>query len=173
MRRVLTWGVLVLILLVAAALLHHSWALSKQSESTDNAQVESDVIPISSELAGRIVTLKVEDNQPVKKGDLLVEIDPSDYQSRLVQAEKALQSARQRERAAQAQLALTQSGRSPGRRAGVGTERGPDRSQHGPLARGQRRRAAPSGMPASRHRRAGIPPGWRAPRGSVTSGRRS
>lgn len=106
-RKALTWGILIALLLVGAAILRHTIAQSQLYQSTDNAQVEGDVIPISAEVAGRIVRLPVSDNQQVKAGDLLVEIDPSDYQARLTQAEKALNSARQRHLAARAQLALT------------------------------------------------------------------
>lgn len=107
-KRSLTWGILLLLLLVAAAVAHHAWQISKLSESTDNAQVEGDVVPLSAEVSGKVVEVAVSDNQVVKAGDLLVRIDPSDYQNHLEQAEKALVSAQQRERAARAQLLLTQ-----------------------------------------------------------------
>ena len=107
-KRSFTWVILVLILLVAAAVLHHVWLLSKLSVSTDNAQVDGDVISISAEVPGRIVEVDTNDNERVKEGQVLVKLDASDYQARLTQAEKALRSAQEREAAARAQLQLTQ-----------------------------------------------------------------
>ena len=97
-----------ILLWVGGAVFHYVWVRGQGWESTDNAQVEGDVIPISAEVSGRIEKLGIADNQRVKKGELLVEIDRSDYLLRVQQAEKALASAQQRHKAAQAQLALTE-----------------------------------------------------------------
>ncbi|KUR79883.1 HlyD family secretion protein [Novosphingobium sp. Fuku2-ISO-50] len=55
-------------------------------QSTDDAYVKADGITVSSKLSGYVRTVKVADNQPVKPGDLLVEVDPTDYRIRLAQA---------------------------------------------------------------------------------------
>jgi membrane fusion protein (multidrug efflux system) len=55
-------------------------------QSTDDAYVKADGITVSSKLSGYVRTVNVTDNQPVKAGDLLVEIDPTDYKIRLAQA---------------------------------------------------------------------------------------
>lgn len=48
-------------------------------ESTDDATLEAHIITLSPKVPGYIIALNVEDNQPVKTGDVLLEIDPADY----------------------------------------------------------------------------------------------
>ncbi|MEZ9560815.1 HlyD family secretion protein, partial [Vibrio splendidus] len=55
-------------------------------ESTDNAYLQGDITNISPKVSGYIVKSYVSDNQSVKQGDLLVQIDDRDYQSALAQA---------------------------------------------------------------------------------------
>ncbi|MDX1922171.1 MAG: HlyD family secretion protein [Alphaproteobacteria bacterium] len=62
---------------------------NKGREITDDATIEAHVIPISSRISGYISKLNIKDNQSVKKGEVLVEIDPLDYQLRL-DAQRAL-----------------------------------------------------------------------------------
>jgi membrane fusion protein (multidrug efflux system) len=64
--------------LVAVALVI-IWLLGRGKETTDDATIEAHTIPISAKVPGYILKLKVNDNQPVKKGQVLVEIDPRDY----------------------------------------------------------------------------------------------
>lgn len=61
---------------------------------TDNAQIEGDVYPVIPRVAGRVVEVTAEDNQAVARGDLLIRIDPADYQVRRDMAEAALLAAR-------------------------------------------------------------------------------
>src|SRR5580692_2194706 len=49
-------------------------------ESTDDAQVDGHINSISARITGHVTKLNVQDNQYVKAGDVLVEIDPADYQ---------------------------------------------------------------------------------------------
>jgi membrane fusion protein, multidrug efflux system len=77
-------------------------------EWTDDAFIEGHIIQISSKVAGHVAQVYVTDNQEVKRGDLLVEIDPPEYAARLAQAHAALQAAIARQQAAQASVALTQ-----------------------------------------------------------------
>ena len=107
-KKALTWSLVLVVLLVSIAVIQHVWALSLRSETTDNAQVEGDVVVISSEVSGRFLEVGVLDNQRVSAGQLLARIDSTDYQAHLTQADKALRSAQQREAAARAQLQLTQ-----------------------------------------------------------------
>lgn len=62
-------------------------------ESTDDAFVEGHIVPVSSRVAGHVTKIHVEDNQLVEKGDLLAEIDPSDFETRLAAGEAALRAA--------------------------------------------------------------------------------
>jgi membrane fusion protein, multidrug efflux system len=56
-------------------------------QSTDDAYVQADSVTVSSKLAGYVRAVNVGDNQPVKAGDALVEVDPTDYQIKLAQAD--------------------------------------------------------------------------------------
>src|ERR1700686_3384884 len=49
-------------------------------ESTDDAQVDGHVNSVSARISGHVIKLKVQDNQYVQAGTVLVEIDPADYQ---------------------------------------------------------------------------------------------
>jgi membrane fusion protein (multidrug efflux system) len=77
-------------------------------ESTDDAFIEGDVTPIAPQVAGRVVTLFVSDNQAVKAGDVLLQIDPSDYQAKLDQATANLTASRSQQVQAKAQLSVDQ-----------------------------------------------------------------
>ena len=63
-------------------------------ESTDDAFIEGHIVPVSSRVSGHVAKVYIEDNQLVKEGDLLAELDPSDFETRLAAAEAALQVAR-------------------------------------------------------------------------------
>ena len=77
-------------------------------ESTDDAFIEAHVIPIAPQVAGRVAQLFVRDNQEVKQGDVLVQIDPSDYQAKLDQERAGLAAARSRFDQANAQFTVDQ-----------------------------------------------------------------
>ena len=68
-------------LLSAAAAAY--WHYAAARESTDDASIETHVIPISSKVSGQVQTVSVDDNQHVENGAALVEIDPRDYQVKL------------------------------------------------------------------------------------------
>jgi membrane fusion protein (multidrug efflux system) len=79
-------------------------AISAGKEGTDDAQVDADVVPVAARVAGAIVKNSAKDNQPVKKGDVLVEIDPRDYQAKVKQKEAELDAAKAQAAAADAQM---------------------------------------------------------------------
>ncbi|MFI5348530.1 MAG: HlyD family secretion protein [Elusimicrobiota bacterium] len=60
--------------------------LAPPSASTDDATIEGHVIPVSAKIAGHVARVLIDDNQVVKAGDVLAEIDPRDFQTRLDQA---------------------------------------------------------------------------------------
>ncbi|HSB33555.1 MAG TPA: HlyD family secretion protein, partial [Nitrospirota bacterium] len=62
----------------------------KTHVSTDDAFVEGNIHTIAAKIYGTVKAIRVNDNQAVKKGDLLLEIDPSDYDVRLREATSAL-----------------------------------------------------------------------------------
>jgi len=59
-------------------------------ESTDDAQVDGHITPMASKVYGRVAQVLVDDNEPVKAGQVLVRIDPRDYQAAADQAKAAL-----------------------------------------------------------------------------------
>jgi membrane fusion protein (multidrug efflux system) len=73
-------------------------------EDTDDAQITSDVVPVATRVAGQIIAVRIEENQIVKKGDLLAEIDDADYTARVRQAEAELSSAQAQAKSADAQV---------------------------------------------------------------------
>lgn len=62
-------------------------------ETTDDAQVDSDVVPVPARTAAVVTAVHFEDNQEVKAGDLLFELDDAPAKAKLAEAEAALQSA--------------------------------------------------------------------------------
>jgi membrane fusion protein (multidrug efflux system) len=89
-------------------------AVTAGKESTDDAQVSTDMVPLSARVAGNIVELPVVDNQVVKKGDVIAKIDPIDYQSREKQAEAEVAAAKAQADAADAQVKIVESGSKGG-----------------------------------------------------------
>ena len=93
-------GVPVALLLLAGFLFY-----TRNRVSTDDAQVDGHLVPVSARVYGSVDRVAVEDNQAVKAGDLLVAIDPRDIQARVDQAKAALAQARAQVEGAQADLA--------------------------------------------------------------------
>ncbi len=68
--------------------------MSTHYQSTDDAFVEGRIISVAPRVSGPVINLLVDDNESVKKGDLLLEIDPNDYIVKLSQAEARLAEAK-------------------------------------------------------------------------------
>ena len=62
-------------------------------EGTDDAQVSGHVSPVATRVGGTVQAIKVQDNQSVKAGTVLVELDPRDYQLAVARAEADLAAA--------------------------------------------------------------------------------
>src|ERR1700733_2253599 len=78
--------------------------LTRGEEDTDDAQVSADIVPIGTRVAGQVVLVSVQENQLVKKGDPIAEIDDADYTAREKQAEADLATAEAQAQAADAQV---------------------------------------------------------------------
>jgi membrane fusion protein, multidrug efflux system len=76
-------------------------------ESTDDAQIEGHLTPISGRVGGTVQEVLVKDNQLVKAGDVLVRIDPSDYQVALTRAQADLSDSLASLQAARTNVPLT------------------------------------------------------------------
>lgn len=80
------------LILVACVLVLFVWDIIEHHPRTDDAIAEANVIGIAPRVSGPIIKLNVEDNQQVKAGDLLFEIDPADFQLQVDNAQAALTS---------------------------------------------------------------------------------
>ncbi len=78
--------------------------LTAGEETTDDAQVSADLVPIGTRVAGQVIHVRVKEDQLVKKGDLLAELDDADYAARVKQAEAELATAAAQAQAADAQV---------------------------------------------------------------------
>jgi membrane fusion protein (multidrug efflux system) len=89
-RRNILILVVVLVALVGGVLL---WRYLSSYESTDDAQADVHLYPVSARISGYVVKVNVDDNQWVQQGTVLVEIDPKDYEVAVAQAQANLTSA--------------------------------------------------------------------------------
>ncbi|UCF73225.1 MAG: HlyD family secretion protein [Deltaproteobacteria bacterium] len=83
------------------------WRHYETHVSTDDAFVEGRVSPVSAMVTGSVLRVLVDDNQEVKKGQALVELDPKYYQAKLEQAEAAVAIAESQLKAAQEQVSFS------------------------------------------------------------------
>lgn len=97
-------GLVLLIGLIFGVRYYH---YASAHESTDDAFVDGHIIPISPKVAGYVLKLHITDNQHVDKGDLLLEIDPRDYEARLAEARANLEAAIARHNASQINVRVT------------------------------------------------------------------
>ena len=88
-RRILILA-LAVVLLVGGVFL---WRYLSSYESTDDAQADVHLYPVSARISGYVVKVNVDDNQWVQKGTVLVEIDPKDFEVAVSQAQANLASA--------------------------------------------------------------------------------
>jgi membrane fusion protein (multidrug efflux system) len=73
-------------------------------QSTDDAFIDSHIVPVSAQVAGRVQSVYVDDNQSVNKTDLVVELDPRDFDAAARQKAAAVASSQAQASAAQAAL---------------------------------------------------------------------
>ncbi|MGE4296780.1 MAG: HlyD family secretion protein [Desulfovibrionaceae bacterium] len=97
-RKALRMAVLAVAVLVAVAGIPAYWHAATH-ESTDDAYLEGHVVPVSPKVAGHVAKVHVADNGEVRKGDLLVELDPRDDEAALAAATASLEAARANYRA--------------------------------------------------------------------------
>jgi membrane fusion protein (multidrug efflux system) len=83
------------------------YVYTRHQVSTDDAQVEASVVVVAARVAGPVTRVLVRDNEDVQEGQVIVEIDPRDYEIRVDQARAALAMAVASERAAQTEVPLT------------------------------------------------------------------
>ncbi len=102
-RKLMMFGVPIVV--VAGAL---AWWFGSPGEvATDNAYLKLDIVSVGSEVPGNIVKVNVRENQLVKKGDVLFEIDPTDYKIAIAQADAQIAAAQARITALDADVAAS------------------------------------------------------------------
>jgi membrane fusion protein, multidrug efflux system len=98
----------------------HLWQYYQTHESTDDAYVVGELIPVSARLQGTVLAVHVEDHQQVEAGQVLAQLDPRDFEMRVKQAEVAVEVAAARLRREEIEVSITQdSTRSSTARAGA------------------------------------------------------
>jgi membrane fusion protein (multidrug efflux system) len=81
------------LLLAIGALAPFAWSYLQSYESTDDAQIDGHIDPLSSRIDGTVIAVHAEDDDRVAKGELLVEIDPRDYEVAVEQAKARVELA--------------------------------------------------------------------------------
>ena len=102
-------GILIIVAVVVVIVALLVWWRSTYSEDTDDAQVNGHLIQVSARIAGQVVKVDVVDNQVVKAGDPIAELDPRDYQVAVENAEAVLASAKANAAAARVNVPITTS----------------------------------------------------------------
>jgi membrane fusion protein (multidrug efflux system) len=100
-------GIVIVVVVVLALVAAGLWWRSTFTEDTDDAQVNGHLIQVSSRIAGQVAKVDVEENQVVKAGDVIAELDPSDYKVAVENAEAALASAQANAAAANVAVPIT------------------------------------------------------------------
>ncbi|MGA2116234.1 MAG: HlyD family secretion protein [Bryobacteraceae bacterium] len=99
--------VLLFVLLIAVAVGVGLYLHYEDQVSSDDAEVDGHITAIAPKIGGNVVEVAVLDNQPVKEGQVLVRIDPRDFQARVDLAQAALERAESQLRSAQVGVPLT------------------------------------------------------------------
>ena len=87
-------AVIVALAFVALATLRwNAWTGNATTQTTNDAYVRADLTQLSSRVAGEVLKVAVSDFQRVKAGDLLIQIDPADYEAQVSQAEATVEAA--------------------------------------------------------------------------------
>lgn len=98
-RTLTKWLVPAAILLAATALIvlitgnWNRWTADRPTQETDDAYLRADLTPLSTKAAGLVAKVAVSDYQPVKSGDLLIQLRDEDFQAQVREAEAALAAA--------------------------------------------------------------------------------
>ncbi|HET7750409.1 MAG TPA: HlyD family secretion protein [Terriglobales bacterium] len=100
------WVLLALLIIIVVAG-YAVWSYYASRESTDDAQIDAHIVPISARVGGTVEKVNVNDNQYVEAGTVLVQLDPTDYQVALDRARAELQDAMATLQAARTGVPLT------------------------------------------------------------------
>jgi membrane fusion protein, multidrug efflux system len=90
-RPVALVGLIVIVLLIVGGIVY--WFDARNFQDTDDAFIDGHVVPINPQVSALVAAIHIDDNQLVHKGDLLVELDPTDFEVALQQAQGSEASA--------------------------------------------------------------------------------
>jgi membrane fusion protein (multidrug efflux system) len=102
--------ILTVVLIVGGIFGYNKYNYAQHHESTDDAQLEGNINPVSPRASGYVTQLRVDDYRRVKKGDTLVVLDDRDLRIKVAQAQTAVESAKASLAVTNAEVASTQSG---------------------------------------------------------------
>jgi membrane fusion protein, multidrug efflux system len=100
------FAILGVIALVTLAIVGIYTLMTAGREDTDDAQIAADMVPVATRVGGAVAKVRIAENQQVKRGDLLIEIDPADYEARVQQAQAELSTAQAQAAGADAQVEI-------------------------------------------------------------------
>jgi membrane fusion protein, multidrug efflux system len=133
-RRIATLAVIAVVVVVGAYYGHGWWQHLQAHVSTDDAYVTGRIAPVSARVSGHVAKVMVADNQDVDAGDVLVQLDPRDFDVALAEARAAVESAKADLRNASLNVPLTddttRSAASQAAAALAAVEQGAEMSRH-------------------------------------------
>ncbi len=106
-RKPLIIGILVIAIIGGGILGQRAWSFGRSHVSTDDAYVTGTIVAISPKVSGNVLRVLVKENQEVKVGDLLAELDPSTFQADVQQAEANVAVAKANESGATSTVSMT------------------------------------------------------------------
>src|SRR5262252_2130922 len=89
-RKFIRKMVSLIVVISAVVITLYVWGIVERHPRTDDAAARANIVGIAPRVSGQILNLNVQDNQLVKKGDVLFEIDPEDYRLVLEKAKAEL-----------------------------------------------------------------------------------
>jgi membrane fusion protein (multidrug efflux system) len=107
-HRPIFWIALAVVLIIGLAVGIPWWLHARSHEWTDDAFIDANTVSVSPQVAGHVVRRLVDDNQEVAAGQLLIQIDPRDFQDSLAEAEAAEKVAENQVAQYQSQVAVAQ-----------------------------------------------------------------
>jgi membrane fusion protein, multidrug efflux system len=103
---IVKWG-LILGVILAIVAVFFVWRYYSVRESTDDAQIDGHITPVSARVGGTVTQVNFQDNQFVTAGTVLVQLDPKDYQVAVARAEAELADVEASARAAQSSIPIS------------------------------------------------------------------
>jgi membrane fusion protein (multidrug efflux system) len=104
------WGIVLPLIVIVVAVGGYFgvqwWIYALLHVSTDDARVKGTLITVSSQVAGRLLRVTIEDGQQIKKGELLAQVQPDEYRAQVALREAALEAVKSQLASAETDLVL-------------------------------------------------------------------